>query len=151
MPQETTNDDLTRLMEAAILQWEIAGNQRLENKFLNDAKVWAESASRGDKSPPPVAPMALDYQVVQTPVGPGVVRKDSTTPVSAVKPESFLPTYRTDTGAISGTIGGPIEGSPGKFYATASSNPQAGQVERVGTDTYVYQRPTPFGGFWLKL
>jgi len=73
------------------------------------------------------------------------------TPVSDIKPESFFPKFATDTDAVGGPIGGPIPGALGTFYAAAGTNPQAGDDFRTGGFTYVYKRPTPFGGFWAKL
>ncbi|CAB4166758.1 hypothetical protein UFOVP836_55 [uncultured Caudovirales phage] len=72
-------------------------------------------------------------------------------PVSEIKPESFLPKFATDTDAVGGPVGGPIPGAPGKFYAVATSSPQPGDDYRAAGSVYIYKKPTPFAGFWVKL
>jgi hypothetical protein len=39
----------------------------------------------------------------------------------------------------------------GKFYAASGANPQEGDTHNGGDATYIYKRPTPFGGFWVRL
>lgn len=76
---------------------------------------------------------------------------DAGYPVSTIKPESFLPTFPTDEGAIGGPVGGPIPGQTGKWYRASSS-----------TDTKPYSAPdgrkfefrAPFfgiGGYWVQV
>jgi len=121
-------------------------NQIKLDDYLGACRNWAIRAN----GPPPVVPLGFVAEVEFEPVF--VLRIVGTeTPVSDIKPESFLPKFATDTDAVGGPVGGPIPGALGKFYAAAGTNPQAGEDYRTGGFTYVYKRPTPFGGFWAKL
>ena len=135
-------------LKAAAVVWAAQKNSEAEAEYLNAARNWALNMGRGlVQPPPPVPPKVVEFVVEDG----GIVASEKNVPVSNVKPESFLPTYGTDTGAVNDAIGGPIPGQPGKFYQTAGSNPIPGTVVSAGGANYVYQRPTPFGGFWLKL
>lgn len=121
-------------------------NQIKVDGYLGACRNWAIRAN----GPPPVVPFNVRAEVEFEPAF--VLRIVPTeTPVSDIKPESFLPKYATDTDAVGGPVGGPIPGAVGKFYAASGANPQAGDDYKAGDATYVYKRPTPFGGFWVRL
>lgn len=103
-----------------------------------------------DAAPPPLVPYNVEA-VIEFDPGFALTIKPTNTPVSDIKPESFLPKFATDADAIGGPVGGPIPGAPGKFYAASGTNPQPGDDYRAAGSVFVYKRPTPFGGFWVKL
>jgi hypothetical protein len=138
---------IARMIAEMAVKWSSDINARLEANYLESARQWATSKTYGSTAAPPAVPMAIQFQVRDG----GVVPVTTATPVSAIQPESFLPTYGTDVNAVGGPVGGPIPGQQDKFYATSNANPQPGEIARVNGSTYVYQRPTPFGGFWLKV
>lgn len=141
-------DYIKEKLAAAAAAWSAQKNSEAEAEYLNAARHWALNQGRGgEQAPPPVPPKVVEFVVD----GFSIVASEKNVPVSNVKPESFLPTYATDLNAVNDAIGGPIPGQPGKFYQTSGSNPIPGTVVSAGGANYVYQRPTPFGGFWLKL
>lgn len=114
--------------------------------YIQACQNWAIRAL----TPPPIAEMSVVASVEFEPQF--VARYTPTqTPVSPIKPESFLPTYPTDANAIGGPIGGPIPASENRFYAASGFNPQPGDDFKVNGATYVFKKPTPFGGFWVRL
>lgn len=68
--------------------------------------------------------------------------------VSSRTPQSFLPAFGTDAGAIGGPVGGPIPNQPGRFYAASNHTPYVGQIYRQGGTTYEYKAITPFNRAW---
>lgn len=135
-----------KLAEAAA-RWSDEANERLESEYLTAARNWALNKAQGVNAPMPEIPQAIRF----TAKDGGITAAYTGVPVSQIQPTAFLPTYKTDIGAVGGAIGGPIQGQPGKFYAASGSNPQAGDVVKVDGSTYVYKRPTPFGGYWEKV
>ena len=94
---------------------------------------------------PPVA-LVVPRVVVAVNEYPAMKLVETDLPVSTLKPHSFMPQKPLEVGAVGGPIGGPIPGSPGMFYALSSATP--GEQYRTNGATYVYRRPTPFGGYW---
>ena len=121
-------------------------NSLAAQNYIQACQNWAIRASE----PPPLAPFAVRAEVSFVPEF-ALKLVATTEPVSDIKPESFLPKFATDSDAVGGPVGGPIPGAPGKFYASSGTNPQPGDDYRAGGAVYVYKRPTPFGGFWVKL
>lgn len=112
-------------------------------KYLRACENWSVQVVRGAA---PVVPTAITANVRYEPTF-GIEFVDTGIALSAIKPESFLPTYGTDLDAVGGPVGGPIPGSPGKWYAVATAAPNAGDIY----EGYRYVRPTPFGGYWERL
>lgn len=142
-------DFISEKLAEAAKRWSAQKNSEAESEYLTAARAWAINHGRQpDGHPPPVAPKVVEFVVVDF----GIVASETDATVSAIKAESFLPTYGTDVNAVTvnGEIGGPIPGQTDKFYQTSGSNPKPGTVLKVDGALYVYQRPTPFGGFWLK-
>lgn len=122
-------------------------NTLAADTYIQACRNWALN---GAKEPPPIVPFAVLPLIEFEPVfSLRLIQGEEA--VSAIAPESFLPKFQTDTDAIGGPVGGPIPGAPGKFYATATANPQPGDDYRALGSVYIYKRPTPFGGFWVKL
>lgn len=126
-------------------------NTELRNNYLQAAMNWADTKAHGEAGPPPVAPLGVD--VIVSVDGDTVNFKliAAAKPVSTIKPESFLPTYATDTNAVGGPVGGAIAGEAGKFYIASGASVYAGQVYIQNSNVYVVQQPTPFQKFWVKV
>ncbi len=140
-------DFLSQKLDEAAIVWSAQKNDLIESAYLGLAKQWAEAKIRGGTAPAPEIPHATHFERE----GSNIIEKNTDTPISSIRPEAFLPTYKTDLNPVGSGIGGPIEGQVDKFYVTAASNPQPGEIVKQAGSTYVYQRPTPFGGFWVKL
>lgn len=121
------------------------------NKLAADSYVLAcQNWALQPMAPKPSAPFSLAASVAFDPAF-SLTLVPTQSPVSDIKPESFLPKYGTDVNAVGGPVGGPIPGSSDKFYAASGANPQAGDDYKTNGAVYVYKRPTPFGGFWVKV
>lgn len=122
-------------------------NTVAREQYLGACRNWAANGGKSEKPKPAAAVVSeVQFEPIFT-----LQMLPTSHPVTTIEPEAFLPKYPTDTDAVGGPVGGPIPGAPGRFYATSGANPNAGDVHVAGDDRYVYQRPTPFGGFWVKL
>lgn len=138
---------LARKLAEAAVTWAAQVNTLAETNYLGAARDWATNKTFGAQAPPPLIPRVVRFDVKDGNLVPIV----TDTPVSNVTPESFLPTYGTDINAFGGPVGGLIPGYTDRYYATSDARPNAGEIYRHGTAMFVYQRPTPFGGFWVML
>ena len=138
------------LVLAKTLQDQI--NTEAAKAFIGKAQDWATNAAINPSTagPPPIAPLGVTYTAVRE---TGDLKAGTTgAPVSALDPRSLLPVYGTDKDAVGGPIGGPIPGSPGKFYVNSSSHPTEGEELTVSGSKYRFQRGF-FGlsQYWVKL
>lgn len=121
-------------------------NKTVEDKYLTAARNWALNPD----SPYPAVPFITDVQLTgDNPVTFTLVPTDI--PISTIKPEDFLPKYKTDDNAVGGPVGGPIPDQPGRFYLAANASAYIGQIARVGGSVYVCQANGPFSRFWQKI
>ncbi len=124
-------------------------NDELKSQYLQAAVNWAETKSKGEAGPPPVAPFNVSAVFDEANVSFKLIETDVA--VSNITAESFLPTYKTDVDAIGGPVGGPIPGEANKFYINSAFSVYAGQTFVRDSAVYVVQQPTPFQKYWLRV
>lgn len=122
-------------------------NAEFVKSYIQACKNWAENYGRGGSEPEPVAPLALKAEVSFEGYF-SLKMIESSVPVSTLKPRDFLPAVYNQDGAVGGKIGRKIVGTVNKFYEAVGSYAVPGEVLVVNGASYIYKRPTPFGGWW---
>lgn len=119
-------------------------NKAAADAYEGACRNWAANGGSGAA---PVATLAVE-PVFDFDGHWGLQLRPTTRPVSSLTPQSFLPAFGTDAGAIGGPVGGPIPNQPGRFYAASNHTPYVGQIHRQGGTTYEYKAITPFNRAW---
>lgn len=73
---------------------------------------------------------------------------DLTVPCSTKTPADFMP--QPVSGEVGQGIGALIPRTTNKYYDRTNQHHESGEIRDVNGARYVYSRPTPFGGFWVK-
>ncbi len=122
-------------------------NAEAERAYLAACQDWGRNGGNGGVPKPDFAvEPVFDFE--------GVFRLDivpTERPVSNVPASTFLPKYGTDTSAVGGEVGGPIQNQPGRFYSASHAAPWVGKLARVGSRTFVFTAATPFNRFWEEV
>lgn len=124
-------------------------NRLVADLFERDAENWARNVQQtGVRTPAPVAPNAIQIRAVRDTLSYEI--DELPAKVSDKNPESLLPKFATDAGAIGGRVGGPIPGTKGVYYEASGASSTPGDTETVNGVTYVFRAPMfGVGGFWV--
>ncbi len=73
------------------------------------------------------------------------------TPVSTKTVADFMPKTASPEGIVGGGIGGKIPKTARAFYDLTGVTHDPGETKAVGARKFIYERPNPFGGYWVEV
>lgn len=120
--------------------------QVVYEQALSDAAANAVQTGK-----PPVV-VDIPYKCEPDPESfPDLKLRNLTVPVSPKTISDYMPKQASPEGEVGSGIGGKIPKTARSFYDRTGVTHEPGEDKAVGQRKFIYERPNPFGGYWVEL